>query len=204
MVSGTARAGVPLPVLPDRVGEFFQKEGITLRPGQELLFQRRGEGRVAQHAGAPPAGYRPGPAVGGRFGWHRTYPARAGDTLDGRWSASGSMRLPALPRARPARPPRSGRSSAGFPRRGRGVLLAAGEEELPNGLEGPRLAGLGAEMRERVGLDRQAQQVEEIRQAGSGSRPACCRLARTLAGSVSGRSSAAIPQYSRSRSRMGR
>ena len=53
-----------LPVLPDRVGEFFQKEGIALRPGQELLFQRRGEGRVRATRGAPPAGCRPGPAVG--------------------------------------------------------------------------------------------------------------------------------------------
>ena len=48
------------------------------------------------------------------------------------------------------------------------MVLAAGEEELPNGLEGPRLAGLGAEMREPIGLDRQAQEVEEIRQAGVG------------------------------------
>jgi len=48
------------------------------------------------------------------------------------------------------------------------VVPAAGHEELPNGLEGPHLAGLGTEMGELVAIDRQTHQVEEIREADIG------------------------------------
>jgi hypothetical protein len=49
-----------------------------------------------------------------------------------------------------------------------GLLPTAGEEELPNGFEGPRLARFGTELCKLVVIGLQAQQVEEQGQAGVG------------------------------------